>query len=508
MLDQAQFLKSEQGALEEAAFASSDATTTASPQTQGVERTARRVLLFARSDVASIRPKFPTLDAGYEMISVSLMEAFDVIAASLPDVALIELQRGETNESEAINLARRLRSDPATYAVPLVFLFHKDHPALRDLSLRAGADDYFSIQTLPNEMRARLAALLWRAEAGRRVAAATQTGDRRLEIDNLIFLIDWVHESAKTSNGLDTITLIEVTTQTGNTDQATRDRTTAAAYGFLKLHLRRMDSVTFYGPTTLLIYLPGTNTDDAQALLTRLRDEFLAQRPESVVRIAMESFPANGNDIERLIEDTEIALTKRRTRESQSHVVMNATNEQSAETKAVNHERVLSSILPLCGEENNHHKMATRFADQVVEREAAQKTSEGRANGDSATPGRLLLAVSDPVRLARVNSLVQSVGYEVRPAFDGQQALDLLRIERPHLLLIDYRLRDMNGVEALRRLRQQSGGVFKLPIVLMLEAEEENVRNEVLALGAQVVVTPPDDPAQLLASVRATEHLS
>jgi len=30
----------------------------------------------------------------------------------------------------------------------------------------------------------------------------------------------------------------------------------------------------------------------------------------------------------------------------------------------------------------------------------------------------------------------------------------------------------------------------------------------VLALGAQVVVTPPDDPAQLLASVRATEHLS
>jgi CheY-like chemotaxis protein len=133
--------------------------------------------------------------------------------------------------------------------------------------------------------------------------------------------------------------------------------------------------------------------------------------------------------------------------------------------------------------------------------EAAQQERERRASG-SPMPGRLLLAVSDPARLAQVNSLIRAAGYEVRVAFDGQQAIDLLRIECPDLFLLDYELRDMNGVETLRRLRQQSGGKFKLPVALMLKAEHENVRGEALATGAQAVVTLPYDPAELLQCVR------
>ena len=55
-------------------------------------------------------------------------------------------------------------------------------------------------------------------------------------------------------------------------------------------------------------------------------------------------------------------------------------------------------------------------------------------------PRRLLLTVSDAARMAQLNSLIRSAGYEARAAFDGQQALDLLRIERPDLLLLDYEL--------------------------------------------------------------------
>ncbi len=51
MFDQAQFLKSEQGALEEAAFASSDATTTASPQTQGVVKPTEVAALQAQTPI-------------------------------------------------------------------------------------------------------------------------------------------------------------------------------------------------------------------------------------------------------------------------------------------------------------------------------------------------------------------------------------------------------------------------------------------------------------------------
>ncbi len=505
-------------------------------QTDRASRVASRVLLLAHADDVLTAPIIYLTDPNYELLHAPITDAFDSIAASPPGVALIELRRGEPHENSAIKLARRLRAEPTTFAVPLVFLFDEDHPTLRDLSLRAGADDYFSLRTPPNEMRARLDAILWRAEAQRR--RAPHAGDGRPEVDNLIFLIDWAHESARTSNGLDTVVIVEITPHAGDTGQARRDRAIAEAYGFLKLRLRRMDSVAFYGPSTLLVYLPGTNTDAAQTLLTRLRDEFLVERPVRDIAIGMAALPANGTDIEKLLDDAEAAMAQARAQKSQFQVGASKAGGKTAQIFAADP----SSTNTAAPEDDRAHgksetetefrvgeATASEFATSRLAQEAnnpsddfhsrAARPVSARTSSSmsplrseetvgSQTPRRLLLAVSDPARLARVNALVQRAGYEVRPAFDGQQALDLLRIERPDLLLIDYGLHDMNGVEALRRLRLQSGGKFESPVVLMLEREKEDAREEALALGQQVVVTPPDDPAELLASVRATENIN
>jgi CheY-like chemotaxis protein len=133
--------------------------------------------------------------------------------------------------------------------------------------------------------------------------------------------------------------------------------------------------------------------------------------------------------------------------------------------------------------------------------EAGARELERRAGG-AIMPGRLLLTVSDAARMAQINALIRSAGYEARAAFDGQQALDLLRIERPDLLLLDYQLHGMDGVETLRRLRKQSGGRLKLPVILLLPPDHELARQEALELGARDVVTMPYDPAELLTSVR------
>jgi CheY-like chemotaxis protein len=133
--------------------------------------------------------------------------------------------------------------------------------------------------------------------------------------------------------------------------------------------------------------------------------------------------------------------------------------------------------------------------------EAGARELERRAGG-AIMPGRLLLTVSDAARMAQINALIRSAGYEARAAFDGQQALDLLRIERPDLLLLDYQLHGMDGVETLRRLRKQSGGRLKLPVILLLPPDHELARQEALELGARDVVTTPYDPAELLTSVR------
>jgi two-component system alkaline phosphatase synthesis response regulator PhoP len=104
--------------------------------------------------------------------------------------------------------------------------------------------------------------------------------------------------------------------------------------------------------------------------------------------------------------------------------------------------------------------------------------------------------------MAQLNSLIRAAGYEARAAFDGQQALDLLRIERPDLLLLDYNLHGIDGVETLRRLHRQGGGKLTLPVVLLIPSEHEGARREALELGARSVVTMPYDPVDLLASVR------
>jgi DNA-binding response OmpR family regulator len=104
--------------------------------------------------------------------------------------------------------------------------------------------------------------------------------------------------------------------------------------------------------------------------------------------------------------------------------------------------------------------------------------------------------------MAQLNSLIRSAGYEARTAFDGQQALDLLRIELPDLVLLDYELNGIDGVEMLRRLKKQTGGKLTLPVVMLMSPAENDARQEALNLGARGVVTVPYDPAELLASVR------
>ena len=134
--------------------------------------------------------------------------------------------------------------------------------------------------------------------------------------------------------------------------------------------------------------------------------------------------------------------------------------------------------------------------------DAAARERERRTRG-AIMPRRLLLTVSDPARMAQINLLLRSAGYEVRAAFDGLQAINLLRIERPDLLVIDVALYGIDGLEALRRLHRQHQGRLPLPIVLLLPASErERVRAEASELGVSSFVALPYDPEELLTCVR------
>jgi CheY-like chemotaxis protein len=137
--------------------------------------------------------------------------------------------------------------------------------------------------------------------------------------------------------------------------------------------------------------------------------------------------------------------------------------------------------------------------------EAAARELQLRESGEPMFR-HLLLIVSDTKRMAALNSLVRGAGYEVRASFSGRQALDLLRLERPELIVIDYRLNAMDGMETIRRLRKQNGGRLAIPILLLAPEDETDVRNEAMDLGVQKVMSSNYDPADLLSNIRAAEN--
>jgi DNA-binding response OmpR family regulator len=113
-----------------------------------------------------------------------------------------------------------------------------------------------------------------------------------------------------------------------------------------------------------------------------------------------------------------------------------------------------------------------------------------------------MLVVSDSARMAQVNLLLRSEGFEVRAAFDGQHALNLLRIDSPDILLVDYELKEMDGVEMLRRLSKQSRAGQSPPALMLVPAGREDVRGEAAAAGARAFVELPYDPVELLDALR------
>jgi two-component system, chemotaxis family, chemotaxis protein CheY len=447
----------------------------------------RRALLVAEGPCEELSARLS--DAGLGVTCVTAGEVEN--ALSTPDApALLLVAFGEREgESKLVGLARRLRAEPRTFALPLVFLFRTDERTLRSAALRVGADDYFARDAPTGEVRARLEALFWRAQVGRR--AAPQVGEQRAEIDNFMFLLDAV--SAEARRGAEgAVALVAA----GGTAGAL-----AEAHGFLKLNLRRADSVAFYGPTILLAHLPRMDSGAARATLARLREEFVVGRPGADFIAGVASFPADGVEVEKLIEKAEAALDAARVENSPARVLVY--EEGGA--------RVAPPTSPSGGVPPEPRRAANVEAAAATRPGAA--AAEGRAGGEwRAARGplktkRLLLTVSDAARMAQVNLLMRSAGYEVRAAFDGQHALSLLRIDKPDLLLVDYELQGMDGIEMLRRLGKQSGASPTPPSVLLLPAGVEGLRGEALGAGAGAVVGLPYDPLELLDALRGVAGL-
>lgn len=92
-----------------------------------------------------------------------------------------------------------------------------------------------------------------------------------------------------------------------------------------------------------------------------------------------------------------------------------------------------------------------------------------------------------------------TAGYQVFPAYDGTEALDLLRREDIHLVLLDIMMPKLDGIAALTRLREASN----VPVILLTAKSEDTDKIQGLNLGADDYVTTPFNPVEVLARVKS-----
>jgi len=115
---------------------------------------------------------------------------------------------------------------------------------------------------------------------------------------------------------------------------------------------------------------------------------------------------------------------------------------------------------------------------------------------------RVLIADDTLDNRQLLEQLLAPVGFEIRLAANGVEAIHEFEQWRPHLILMDFRMPVMDGHEAIRRIRAMAGGEKPKIIAVTASAMDEN-RQELLGIGADDFISKPFRDAELFQKIHA-----
>jgi DNA-binding response OmpR family regulator len=112
---------------------------------------------------------------------------------------------------------------------------------------------------------------------------------------------------------------------------------------------------------------------------------------------------------------------------------------------------------------------------------------------------RSILVIDDDIKTVELIRLyLEREKYRVLAAYDGEQALMLARQKSPSLIILDWMLPKIDGLDVCRILRAESD----IPIIMLTAKATEEDTLQGLDLGADDYVTKPFSPRELVARVR------
>src|SRR4051794_4210384 len=126
-----------------------------------------------------------------------------------------------------------------------------------------------------------------------------------------------------------------------------------------------------------------------------------------------------------------------------------------------------------------------------------QEPNDNSTNG----AGRTILVADDETHILNVVSLkLRNAGFRVLTAHDGQEAFDLAGQEIPDLLITDYHMPMLSGLELCRRLRQdpKTAGI---PAIMLTARGYQLEEQDTLTSGIRIMLSKPFSPRHLLLTV-------
>ena len=112
----------------------------------------------------------------------------------------------------------------------------------------------------------------------------------------------------------------------------------------------------------------------------------------------------------------------------------------------------------------------------------------------------VLICDDDPDIVAALKIYLSSENYHLLTASNGREAVELVRSQPVHLILMDIMMPELDGIAATAQLREAASNV---PIILLTAKSEDSDKVLGLNIGADDYVTKPFNPAEVQARVRS-----
>jgi CheY-like chemotaxis protein len=114
---------------------------------------------------------------------------------------------------------------------------------------------------------------------------------------------------------------------------------------------------------------------------------------------------------------------------------------------------------------------------------------------------KILVVDDEPFMIRLIEIVLERDGYAMVHAANGSEAVDVAQREHPELIIMDGMMPKMDGLTALRLLKQDPA-TQGIPVILLTANPNRFSREDAVSSGATTFLTKPFSPTQLLGMIR------